>query len=164
MRDDQWIAKAFEVSGNYTGSHVYRYQNGQLYIIHSVAAKNGYYATLEERQRVQLECETVARFLNDKMTSLSIDYDLCSDIVRAMKKSFPHFQSGIPVTPETVEEIGKEYMKLITDPGPGKIAFSDQNGQMREIVYEEGDAGVGLYGGWTISEDADWYAKDREED
>jgi hypothetical protein len=158
-----WLVQQFEISGHYTGSHVYRYRFNQREVIHVIAAKDGFYATPEERERVQEECQIIANFLNGKMRDLNTDYYADNDIARAVEKAFPHFQEEMAVTPEAVAEIGKEYLQLITDPGPSKISFSDQTGKVRQIVYDQGDSGAGIQSGWTIPEDADWYAEDCEE-
>lgn len=73
----------------------------------------------------------------------------------ALRDAFPHFQDDEPITRESIRAIGREWtdMTMGWEPRQSEIEFVDNAGNMRKLVYEEGDASVGIGGGWALADD-----------
>lgn len=70
----------------------------------------------------------------------------------ALVSKFPHFEGGLDH--DGIYNLANDYLSTLS--GPEEIAFTDQEGNLRKIVYDRGDPNIGIPSGWTIPEESDW--------
>lgn len=79
-----------------------------------------------------------------------------TDIEAALRDAFPHFQDGAPITADAIRGIGREYLEMVMgwEPSKTEMEFTDNDGNVRKIVYDSGDDTVGISSGWVLADDS----------